>query len=184
LAATQFTDEVDIADVTTDKDTDKAIPNDRTQMAVPPNYVNKEFEATYTFEDQTEATTTRTDRLPSTPLHVLEEIDAEENIGARGNEQDSTAADVDHDLQHATNNVIDDVEVNLVFQVPPVQQHVSRNIQNGLDLWARIREYDQRMDDEGFTQVLTKSQKQKLKKQVIGTPYQTRAKDGPPPSSK
>jgi len=40
------------------------------------------------------------------------------------------------------------------------------------------------MTDEGFTQVLTKSQKQKLKKQVIGTPYQTRAQGGPPPSSK
>ena len=180
MAATQFTDVGDIADGTTDKDTGNAIPNDTTQMAVPQNSVDKEFEATYTFEDQTEATTSRTDWLPSTSLHVLEEIDAEENIGARGNEQ----ADVDHDLQHATNNVIDDVEVNLVFQVPPVQQHVSRNIQNGLDLWARNREYDQRMADEGFTQVLTKSQKQKLKKQVIGTPYQTRAKGGPPPSSK
>jgi len=53
LVATQFTDEGDIADVTTDKDTDKAIPNDTTQMAVPQNSVNKEFEATYTFEDQT-----------------------------------------------------------------------------------------------------------------------------------
>ena len=143
MAVTQVTNVGDIADVMMDKDTDKAIPNDTTQMAVPQNSVNKEFEATYTFEDQTEATTSRTDRLPSTSLHVLEEIDAEENIGARGNEQDSTAADVDHDLQHATNNVTDDVEVNLAFQVPPVQQHVSRNIHNGLDLWARIREYDQ-----------------------------------------
>ncbi|KEH26095.1 transmembrane protein, putative [Medicago truncatula] len=49
-------------------------------MAVPHNSVNKEFEATYTFGDQTKVTTTRTDRLPSTSLHVLEEIDAEENI--------------------------------------------------------------------------------------------------------
>lgn len=65
---------------TTDKDTNKAIPNDTTQMAVPHNSVNKEFEATYTFGDQTKVTTTRTDRLPSTSLHVLEEIDAEENI--------------------------------------------------------------------------------------------------------
>lgn len=149
--------------------------------------VNKEFEATYTFENQTEVTTTRTGRLPSTSLHVLEEIDVEENIVDRGNEQDSTAADVDHDafqLQHEANNITDDAEVNLSFQVPPVQQHVhsSRNIQNGLDLWARIREYDQRMADEGFTQVLTKAQKQNRKMQVIGKPYQTRAKGGPPSS--
>jgi hypothetical protein len=60
--------------------------------------------------------------------------------------------------------------------------HISRNIQDGLDLWARIREYDQRMADEGFTQVLTKAQKQNRKKNVIGTPYQTRAKGGPPSS--
>lgn len=137
--------------------------------------VNKEFESTYTFEDQTEVTTTRTDQLPSTSLHVLEEIDVEENIVDRGNEQDSTAANVDHDalqLLHAANNV------------PPRQQHVhsSMNIQNGLDLWARIREYDQRMADEGFTQVLTKAQKQNRKMQVIGKPYQTRAKGGPPSS--
>jgi hypothetical protein len=123
------------------------------------NSVNKEFEATYTFEDQTEVTTTRTDRLPSTSLHVLEEIDAEENIVDRGNEQD------------------------LPFPVPPVQQHVSKNIQDGLDLWARIREYDQRMADEGFTQVLTKAQKQTRKKLVLGTSYQTRVK-GALPSSK
>jgi len=41
LATTQFTDEGDIADVTTDKDTYKAIPNDTIQMAVPQNSVNK-----------------------------------------------------------------------------------------------------------------------------------------------
>lgn len=133
--------------------------------------VNKEFEATYTFEDQTEVTTTRIGRLPSTSVHVLGEIDAEESIVDRGNEQDSTAADVDHDalqLQHAANNITDDAEVSPLVQQ---QVHISRNIQNGLDLWARIREYDQRMADEGFTQVLTKAQKQNRKKQVIGTPY-------------
>jgi hypothetical protein len=99
------------------------------------NSVNKEFEATYTFEDQIEVTTTRTNRLPNTSLHVLEEIDAEENIVDR------------------------------------------------LDLWARIREYDQRMADEGFTQVLTKAQKQTRKKLALGKSYQTRAK-GALPSSK
>jgi len=36
--------------------------------------------------------------------------------------------------------------------------------------------YNQRMAVEGFTQVLSKSQKQNLKKQVIGKPYQTRAR--------
>jgi predicted nucleotidyltransferase len=120
------------------------------------------------------------DCLPSTSVHVLEEITDVANI-----EQVSNAAASEHSvpqIQHATHNnnedtTQNDAEVNL-----PVQQHVSRNIQNGLDLWARIREYDQRMADEGFTQVLTKAQKQNRKKQIIGTPYQTRAKGGLPSS--
>jgi len=116
---------------------------------------------------------------------VLEEISADENIGmvVRGNVQGSTAADCEQDApqtQHAANNNTYDAEVNLSVQ-PEV--HSSRNVQNDLDLWARIHEYDQRMAAEGFTQVLSKSQKQNLKKQVIGKPYQTRARGGPPPSS-
>ena len=97
--------------------------------------------------------------------------------------EDAAAVDGASLFQHAANNITDEAEVNLSFPVPPVQQHVSKNIQDGLDLWARIREYDQRMADEGFTQVLTKAQKQTRKKQVLGTSYQTRAK-GALPSSK
>jgi hypothetical protein len=98
--------------------------------------------------------------------------------------EDVAAVDGESSLfQHAANHIIDEAEVNLSVPIPPVQQHVSKNIQDGLDLWARIREYDQRMADEGFTQVLTKAQKQTRKKQVLGTSYQTRAK-GALPSSK
>jgi len=54
------------------------------------------------------------------------------------------------------------------------------------DLWARIKEYDQRPAKEGFTQVLSKKQQLNMKKQVLlGKPhYQVRVKGGPPPSSK
>jgi len=79
---------------------------------------------------------------------------------------------------------MDDAENS--FEIPTVQPDAqpSRNIQNDLDLWARIREYDKCIAEEGFTQVLSKKQQQALKKQFIGQPhYKTRAKGGPPPSS-
>ena len=71
--------------------------------------------------------------------------------------------------------------------VTPAQHQeilVLKNVQSDLDLWARIREYDQRMADEGFTQVLSKKQQKAVKKQVLGkASYNTRAKGTPPPSS-
>ena len=103
-----------------------------------------------------------------------------------GNDIEQVTFEIGLQTQHAANTSTDDAEVNISSQVPSVQleAHISKNIQNGLDLWARIREYDQRMADEGFTQVLSKLQKQARKNQVIGKPhYQTRAKGGRPPSS-
>jgi len=51
-----------------------------------------------------------------------------------------------------------------------------------LEVWATIREYDQRTAEEGFTQVLTKKQKQTMKKHVLGkSSYKTRARGDPPP---
>jgi hypothetical protein len=134
----------------------------------------------------TEVTKKRTDRLPSTS--VLEEITADENIGMAdgGNDFEQVTSEIGLQTQQAANTSTDDAEVNIPSQVPYVRHeaHISKNIQNGLDLWVRIREYDQRMADEGFTQVLSKAQKQARKNKVIGKPhYQTRAKGGPPPSS-
>lgn len=61
---------------------------------------------------------------------------------------------------------------------------VSKIVQRDLDLWARIREYDQWTADEDFTQILSKKQKQAVKKQVLGkASYNTRAK-GTHPLSK
>ncbi|RHN79186.1 hypothetical protein MtrunA17_Chr1g0174361 [Medicago truncatula] len=45
--------------------------------------------------------------------------------------------------------------------------HPSKNIQHGLDLWARVREYDERSAAEDFMPVLTRKQKQKLKVQQV-----------------
>lgn len=132
----------------------------------------------------------------TSPAASLPDVEVEVNIDGDGSDtaqiegsvdackEDDAAVDGEPSLfQHAANNIADEAEVNLSFPVPPVQQHVSKNIQDGLDLWAGIREYDQQMADEGFTQVLTKAQKQTRKKQVLGTSYQTRTK-GALPSSK
>jgi len=54
-----------------------------------------------------------------------------------------------------------DLNVTAPVRVNHVQHQeipVSKNVQSDLDLWARIREYDKRMAEEGFTQVLTKKQ--------------------------
>jgi hypothetical protein len=66
--------------------------------------------------------------------------------------------------------------------------HPSKNIQHGLDLWERVREYDARSAaeaSEGSMQVLTRNQKQKVKvKQVLNQqPSKPRARgDRKPPS--
>jgi len=138
----------DMAAEITDEDAEKTIANDTTQMAVPQN---SEFEATYTFEVQSDVNTNRTNRLPSNSLHVLEEISADENIGmaVRGNVQ-ATAADCEQDApqtQHVANNNTDDAELLEAQKTQPLQAttvqhqeaHTSKNIQSGLDLWARIR---------------------------------------------
>jgi len=93
-------------------------------------------------------------------------------------------------LQHAEVNSNEDAEVQILkdqsqtSQVPIAQTHTSKNIQSGLELWARIWEYNQRTAEEGFTQVLTKKQQQARKKKVLGKPhYTTRARGGPPPTA-
>jgi uncharacterized protein (UPF0147 family) len=99
LEVTQNTDGKDMTTKMTDKDTEKGIAHDTTQMAIPQNSANEGFEATYTFEVESDVTNNRTDQLPSTSIHVLEEISTDENIGMvdRENEQYSTAADREHD---------------------------------------------------------------------------------------
>jgi len=99
----------------TDKDIERDITHDKTQMAIPQNSVHEEFEATYTFEAHADVTTNQTDRLPSTSTHVLEEIAADENIDVdhRGNEQNFTAAALQTGNMATT-------EVNLPFQSPTI----------------------------------------------------------------
>ena len=43
-----------------------------------------------------------------------------------------------------------------------------------MELWHRIREYDQK-SELPFIPVLTKKQKQHLKKTIVGKPYKTRS---------
>jgi len=130
--------------------------------------------------------------LPSIFVHVLEEIDeAEDEIQDENANGDSAklhqqasfdAMTLEHSAQvppkpiETTSNSCDDVNDVSAIPVRDVSiQHqeilVSKNVQSDLDLWARIREYDQRMVDEGFTQVLSKKQQQVMKKHVLGKSF-------------
>jgi hypothetical protein len=136
----------------------------------------------------------RKDTLPSTSIHVLEKI----SDAAEAQEGDTTATsrpiftDV-LELEAQTQTHSAEVEIiaedanNVPARVAPIQHHeipISKNVQHDLDLWARIREYDKRMAEEGFTQVLSKKQQKEAKKQVLGKAmYNTRAKGTHPPSS-
>ena len=80
------------------------------------------------------------------------------------------------------NNEVSATHVRVVL-IQHQEIQVTKNVQHDLHLWARIREYDQHMVEEGFTQVLSKKQQQVLKKQVLGKPtYNTCAKGTNPPS--
>lgn len=156
LAVPQNLDGTDLATATMDTTIEKCIAHDTSQMAIPHHSVPAEFADTSTFATQFDAPTHRTDRLPSTSLHVLEEISADENTGAAHCEiEQPSIVDVHH---NPTDNMAA-IEENLSSQTQSVQPevHSSKNVQDDLDLWTRIREYDQRMADEGFTQVLSKS---------------------------
>jgi len=45
--------------------------------------------------------------------------------------------------------------------------HSDENIQRDMELWNRIREYDQKSKEEEFTPVLSKKQKLKLRQQIV-----------------
>lgn len=76
-------------------------------------------------------------------------------------------------------------EEQLVTELQQQEVHPSKNIQHGLDLWVRVREYDERSAVEDFTPVLTRKQKQKIKiQQVIAKqPTKTRSRGGNHPTT-
>ena len=69
----------------------------------------------------------------------------------------------------------------MAAKIQQQEVHPSRNIQHGLDLWERVRQYDARSAVEDFTPVLTRKQKQKLKVQQVlqKKPTKTRARGDP-----
>ena len=134
----------------------------------------------FTIEVQTNAATVRNDRLPHNSTHVLEEITADAHGYVQSVDLEHSAPSVALTTNHTANSSHD------ASQVAISQPYTSKNVQKDLDLWARIKEYDQRTAKEGFTQVLSNKQQLNMKKQVLlGKPhYQVRVKGGPPPSSK
>lgn len=152
---------------------------------------------TFTFQNVDEEIPQQ--RLPSTSVHVLEEITETQEVNA---DVDTVAIPqspyidvmvLEHitDMQTSPSNTEGELRDETIVDntthvhVAPIQHQeiqVSNNVQSDLDLWARIREYDQRMANEGFTQVLSKKQHKAVKKQVLGKAlYNTRAKGTPPP---
>ena len=71
-------------------------------------------------------------------------------------------------------------EEQVVAELQQQEVHPSKNIQHGLDLWDRVREYDARSAVEDFTTVLTRKQKQKIKLQqdLAKQPTKTRSRGG------
>jgi hypothetical protein len=62
-------------------------------------------------------------------------------------------------------------------------QHVNLRLQHDLELWQRIKEYDKKAAEEPFFAVLTKKQKQMMRKELLDgkPPYSTRSR-GPSPT--
>jgi predicted aldo/keto reductase-like oxidoreductase len=69
---------------------------------------------------------------------------------------------------------------HVTAEIQQQEVHPSKNIQHGLDLWERVRQYDERSAVE-VTPVLTRKQKQKLKLQQVlqKQPTKTRARGDP-----
>lgn len=128
--------------------------------------------------------------LPSSSVHVLERIDETEetqddvnNAAERPLFSDVMELEAQSQPNSTTMNVEVQQDDNESASVPHHDIPVAKNVQDDLDLWARIKEYDQRMAEEGFTQVLSKKQQKDMKNQVAAkASYNTRTR-GPPPSS-
>ncbi|RHN78082.1 hypothetical protein MtrunA17_Chr1g0161611 [Medicago truncatula] len=56
---------------------------------------------------------------------------------------------------------------HVTAEIQQQEVHPSKNIQHSLDLWERVRQYDERSTVEDFTPVLTRNQKQKLELQQV-----------------
>jgi len=84
-----------------------------------------------------------------------------------------------HTIQHVqgTNipsNSYSDIPVdNGTHKESMVDQHSNPVIQQDIDLWNRIQEYDQCSAAKPFTTVLSKKQKKQLKQQVLGVDVET-----------
>jgi len=77
----------------------------------------------------------------------------------------SLDGDVEHDI-----SIQDGTTLPVVTEV-----HSSARIQHDLELWRRVKEYDQKAAEVPFIPMLTRKQKQHLKKTTISKPYKTRS---------
>jgi len=90
-------------------------------------------------------------------------------------EMERIAQNANYTVEHTGTNENGD-KILTVFE-----SHSNPNVQHDLDLWMRVREYDKANAELPFTPVLSKKQKQQVRKQLqIGKPppYKTRSQGG------
>ena len=87
---------------------------------------------------------------------------------------------VSHEAAEGSLDGIGNVEQEVVIQdglahnvIPEV--HGNSRIQQDMELWRRVKEYDQKFAESPFLLVLTRKHKQHLKKTTVGKPYKTRS---------
>lgn len=105
---------------------------------------------------------------------------------------DGTTSIIDHiDWESPTIQPVDSNDAEMEDTNRPVivreegMVHNNPRIQNYLDIWQKIKEYDQRSAENPFVPVLSKKQQQMLKKHRFNgkAPYKTRSTgpSSPPP---
>jgi len=89
---------------------------------------------------------------------------------------DPPVASLEASARSLDGEVEDDISIQNGTALPVVTEiHISARIQQDLELWRRVKEYDQKYAEVPFIPVLTRKQKQHLKKTTIGKPYKTRS---------
>jgi len=90
-------------------------------------------------------------------------------------EMECLARNTNYTVEHSGTDENGDI-ILIVYE-----PHSNPNVQHDLDLWMRVREYDKADADRPFTPILSRKQKQQVRKNLqIGKPppYKTRSQGG------
>jgi len=114
----------------------------------------------------------------SSPLPIVQSIPVEAELLAEMERLDQASS------QNYNAQVTNLTQNEGGISVEKEQPHIDPKIQDSLDLWRRIRDYDNENAANPYTPVLSRKQKQQVKKQVlISKPSYTTRSQGAPPKS-